>query len=158
MISIFKKPQTYLLLVLGLAMAYFVWMNPVLYEFTAINAENIVTVNLWWTYEIAGESQAVIPYPNYWLIGGFYGIVMAWVVALLTYAWPKVQLYSTLAFSAILLAYGIEIQMTYWVYQSKYYTSSVYHGEIYWGTFIFYVLAILAMLVALYIQKERRRG
>ena len=151
-----QKSQTYLLLALGIAMAYFVLVNPILFEFYSTHNEDVVSVTNSWTYEIFEENQLIRPYPNYWLIGGFYGVVMVWVVALLVHNWPKAQLYSTLALVGVLLAYGIEIQVTYWVYQSKYYFSSAYDGKYYWGVAIPYAMAFLAALIALYLFKRRR--
>ena len=154
--AIFQKSQTYLFLALGMAMTYFVWVNPVLFEFYSISGGEIVTVTNSWTYEIFEENQVMSPFPNYWLIGGFYGVVMAWVVVLLTYNRPKAQLYSSFALVAVLLAYGIEIQVTYWVYQSKYYLASAYEGEFYWGAAIPFLMAFLAALITLYLFNRRR--
>ena len=151
----FQKSQTYLLLALGMAMTFFVWMNPVLYEFYSTSNKDIVSVTNSWTYEIFEENQRVSPYPNYWLIGGFYGVAMVWVVALLMYNRPKAQLFSILALVVILIAYGIEIHVTYWVYQSKHYFASAYEGKYYWGAAIPYAMAILAALIALYLFKRR---
>jgi hypothetical protein len=139
-----------------MAMAYFVWVNPVLFEFYSKSGKEIAAVTFEWSYEIFEENQRVEPYPNYWLIGGFYGVVMVWVVALLTYSSRKAQLYSTFAFVGILIAYGIEIQITYWVYQSKYYSPSAYTGKMYWGTSVFYLMAIFASMIALYLHKGRK--
>ena len=151
-----QKSQTYLLLALGIAMAYFVLVNPILFEFYSTSNNDIVSVTNSWTYEIFEENQLVRPYPNYWMIGGFYGVVMVWVVALLIYNRPKAQLYSILVLVGVLLAYGIEIQATYWVYQSKYYFSPAYEGKYYWGAALPYAMAFLAGLIALYIFKRRR--
>ena len=156
--AILQKSQTYLFLALGMAMTYFVWVNPVLFEFYSTSGRDIVTVTNSWTYEIFAENQSVRPYPNYWLIGGFYGVVMVWVVALLTYNRPIAQLYSSFALVAVLLAYGVEIQVTYWVYQSKYYLASAYEGKFYWGAAILYVMAFMALLIALYLNKRRKRA
>jgi len=143
-------------LALGVALTYFVLVNPVLFEFYSVSGQDVITVTLTWTYELFDENQIVQPFPNYWLIGGFYGVVMVWFMALMSYNRPKVQLYSTLALAGILVAYGIEIQVTYWVYHTKYYVSSVFEGRFYWGAAIMYVIAILALFIAFYLFKRKR--
>ena len=61
---------------LGVALTYFVLVNPVLFEFYSVSGQDVITVTLRWTYELFDENQIVQPFPNYWLIGGFYGVVM----------------------------------------------------------------------------------
>jgi ABC-type Fe3+-siderophore transport system permease subunit len=151
-----QKPQTYLLLALGAAMAYFIWTNPVLFEFYSRSGNQIVAVTNSWTYEIFEENQILRPYPNYWLIGGFYGVVMVWVIALMTYNRPRAQLFGVLALAGILVTYGMEILITYWVYQTNYYPTQTFAGKVYWEVGSLYAMAGYTLYVAWLIHKKRR--
>lgn len=152
-----QKPQTYLLLALGAGMAYFIWANPVLFEFYSMSGKQVVAVTNSWTYEIFEENQIMRPYPNYWLIGGFYGVVMVWIIALMTYNRLRAQMYWVLTLAGILIAYGFELFVTYWVYQSNYYPTQTFEGKLYWGTGVLFVMAGYSAYVAWLIHKKRRQ-
>jgi hypothetical protein len=151
-----NQSQTYLLLALGIAMGFVVWTDPVLFEYHSLQNPLIVMVTNSWTYEIFSESQSLSPFPNYWMIGGFYGVIMVWVISILTYNRPKAQFYWIITLSAILIAYGIETLVTFWVYRSEYYQPDDFKAVVNGGTAIPFVMAGLAILIALYTHKRSR--
>jgi hypothetical protein len=151
----FKELQTSLIIALGILMVLYLVIDPLLFEMPAKDGMNHVAVSGVYSFEMSGSAFRFTSYPNYWLFGTYIAALAVLPAALLTYTRYAIQFRLLLLLSFILMAYGVEVFLTIWVYLEKYYPSNRYEIFIRKEILGPLIMGLVSGLIGYYVYKKK---